>query len=65
MTETNDLVLARMILATREGGQIANADAVRLSTLAQFGPGPVPTMAEARVDGSIPISQIPTDRVHG
>lgn len=65
VTETNDQFLARMILATREGGQITNADAVRLSDLAQFGPGPVPTMAEARVDGSIPISKIPTDRVHG
>lgn len=64
--ETNDQFLARMILSTREGGQITNADAQRLSDLAQFGPGPVPsTLPEARVDGSKPIATLPTDRVHG
>lgn len=64
--ETNDQFLARMILATREGGQITNADAQHLSDLAQFGPGSRPTtLPEARVDGSVPISKIPKDRVHG
>lgn len=48
-TETTDQFLARMLIAVREGHQIVQHDAQRLSDLAQYGPGPVPpTMAEER-----------------
>lgn len=48
-TETTEQFLARMLIAVREGHQIVQYDAQRLSDLAQYGPGPVPpTMAEER-----------------
>jgi hypothetical protein len=53
--ETATQFLARMVLATREQHQINSQDARRLSDLAQYGPGPVPTtMPEERRDASTP-----------
>jgi hypothetical protein len=40
--ESDVQFLARMLLNMREGHQIANQDILRLQSLAQFGPGPVP-----------------------
>ena len=54
--ETNQQFLARMILATREQHQISRQDAQRLDELAQFGPGPITTMPEARRDASRPLA---------
>lgn len=54
--ETPVHFLARMLVETREGGQINSEDARRLQDLAQFGEGPAPTtMPEERRDGSKPI----------
>lgn len=54
--ETNIQFLARMLLVVREGHQMSKRDAMRLTDLANFGPGPVPTvLAEGREDGSRPL----------
>jgi hypothetical protein len=45
--ETDTQVLARMLLAVREGNQIHGSDAVRLTDLASNGPGPVPHEPES------------------
>lgn len=51
--ETNTQFLARLLMATREGHQIASSDAQRLSDLAQFGPrGSMSAMPEERRDPS-------------
>lgn len=55
--ETNVQFLARMLLVIREGHQMSKIDAMRLTDLASFGPGPVPTvLAEGREDGSRPLA---------
>jgi hypothetical protein len=41
-TESDIQFLARMLLNTREGHQIAGQDLRRLQNLSQFGSGPVP-----------------------
>jgi hypothetical protein len=51
--ETHTQFLARMLVSTREGQQITSKDAQRLSDLAQYGPGPIPTtMPEERRDAN-------------
>lgn len=52
--------LARMIVATREGHQIASKDAQRLNTLATFGDShdrSVSTMPEERRSGDKPLTE--------
>lgn len=70
--ESDVQFLARCIVATREGGQIASADAQRLSNLAQYGDshsrgGPtVTTMPEERRSGAVlPDEAGATDVVKG
>jgi hypothetical protein len=55
--ESDVQFLARMLIATREQHQISSRDAQRMSNLAQFGSGPVPTtMPEERRQADKPLS---------
>lgn len=54
--ETDVQFLARMVLLTRESGQISSRDAQKLANLANFGPGPQPTtMPEERRSADRPL----------
>jgi hypothetical protein len=55
VNESDIQFLARMLVATREGGQISSADARRLSNLSQFGSRQPTTMPEERRSGTSPV----------